>query len=273
MTSDGAISQMLLFAGAVRPTRLLKASARNVLDLPLPEGQTIGTRWCDAHRELAEGLGTDMPLRVLTDRNTPAPVSMPADRVSIEPDKVSFLGTGGVLRAVAQNLDGRMLVATGGTLLTRPLHELVEKLLGLQADVALLAENDGTPTGLMLVAARAIRDLPGVGYLDLKEQCLPMIAKRHRVRVAVASDGPRVALPVRDRENYLSALGVLSGGKPFQIVEDGAKVSPSARLRDAVVLRDARVGDRAVVARSVLGPKSVVAAGQVLTDRTLGGGS
>lgn len=271
MTERGGINQVLLFAGSVRPTPLLRASGRNVLDLPLLEGETLGTRWAAAHRELAAGLGGPLPLRVLTDGNTPAPASMPAGGVTIEPDTMAFLGTGGVLRAAAQGHDGRMLVATGGTLLSRPLHDLVEQLLGLRADVALLAEPDGAPTGLMLVAAHTMRDMPGAGYLDFKEQCLPGIAQRHRVRVATVAPGPRACAPVRDREQYLSALGSLSGGRPFHVVEPGAEVSPKARLRDAVVLRGARVGDGAVVARSVLGPRSSVPVGQVLTDRTLGG--
>lgn len=273
MSVEREIRQVLLFAGAVRPTPLLRAASRSVLDLPLLDGQTVGTRWARAHVELCEAIGSGLPLRVLTDQNTPAPVSMSEGGVTIEPDNMAFLGTGGVLRAAAQGGDGLLLVATGGTLLTRPLHELVDLLLSLRADVALLAEHDGTPTGLMLVSAHVMREVPGAGYLDFKEQCLPGIAQQHRVRVAVVPQGAPVCLPVRDRERYLAALGVLSAGRAFRVVEPGADVSPTARLRDAVVLRGARVGDKAVVARSVLGPRASVVAGQVLTDGTLGGNS
>ena len=268
--TDRSIGQMLLFAGVVRPTPLLKAARRNVLDLPLSADQTVGQAWVEAHQHVCQALGLAAPLRVLIDRNSPKPGSMPSGSARVEPDDVAFLGTGGVLRAAAQGHKGLMLVATGGSVLTRPLPDLVGRLIDLDADVALLAEHDGTPTGVMLVAADVMRDMPGAGYMDFKEQCLPKIARHHRVRVAFAEPGERACLPVRDREQYLAALSARSAGKPFVIVENGADVAPSARLRDAVVLSGARVGQKAVVARSVLGPGASTASETVLTDRAVG---
>jgi hypothetical protein len=250
---------------------LLKAAGRNVLDLPLLNGQTVGGRWVAAYADACQSLNATPRLRILTDRNSPAPTSLPGDKASIEPDDVAFLGTGGVLRAAAKDQDGMLLVATGGSLLTQPLPEVVSRLLALNADVALLAEHDGTPTGVMLVSAAVMREIPGGGYLDFKEQCLPKIAERHRVRVASAPAGERACLPIRNREQYLEALAHLSGDQPFQIVESGADVAPTSRLRDAVVLAGARIGAQAIVARSILGRGAVVAPGQVLTDRTQGG--
>lgn len=273
MSGAGAVRQVLLFAGSVRPTPLLRAAARNVLDLPLLGGKTIGQRWIASHQELCGSIGSAPPLRVLIDRNNPKPTSMSGDKAAIEPDDVAFLGTGGVLRAAAKDQDGMMLVATGGSVLTRPLPSVVEQLLGLDADVALLAEHDGTPTGVMLVSAAIMREIPGAGYLDFKEQCLPGIAERHRVRVAHAPQGERACLPIRNREQYLEALAHQAGGEPFTIVEDGADVASTGRIRDAVVLNGARIGAKAVVARSFLGPGAVVPSDQVLTDRTLGAGA
>lgn len=273
MIGGGSIGRVLLFAGAVRPTPLLKAAGRNVLDLPLSDGLTVGQQWIAAHEDLSRTLGTTPPLRVLIDRNSARARSMPESQATIEPDDVAFLGTGGVLRAAAKGQDGLMLVATGGSVLTRPLPDVVDQLLELQADVALLAEHDGTPTGVMLVSARAMREIPGSGYLDFKEQCLPKIAERHRVRVAFADRGERACYPIRNREQYLAALSHRAQGEPFVIVEEGAQVSPSARLRDAVVLSGARVGTRAVVARSLLGPGASVPNEQVLTDQAIGAGA
>ncbi|MFI4917194.1 MAG: hypothetical protein ACIAS6_11900 [Phycisphaerales bacterium JB060] len=272
MSGATGVRQMLLFAGAVRPTPLLKAASRNVLDLPLLDGQTVGQRWLAVADQLSAMLGVVPPLRILTDRNSPRPESMRHDRLSIEPDDVAFLGTGGVLRAAAQGHDGMMLVATGGSLLTVELHAAVQRLLDLEADIAMLAEYDGTPTGVMLVSAGVMRMMPGAGYLDFKEQCLPGIARKHRVRVAHAEPGERACLPIRNREQYLQALTHLSGGKPFEVIEPGAEVSPTSRIRDAVVLAGARLSARAVVARSILGPGAVAPSGQVITDATLGGG-
>ncbi len=270
MSSAPAIRQMLLFAGAVRATPLLKVAGRNVLDLPLTVDETVGQRWSAAHQQLSDHLGSTPDLGVLIDRHSPKPASMPSDRSSVEADDVAFLGTGGVLRAAASEREGLMLVATGGGVLTQSLPHLVDQLLGLDADVALLAEHDGRPTGIMLVSAEAMRSIPGSGYLDFKEQCLPKIAEHCRVRVAYTDRGSRASLPIRDREQYLEALGFVHEQAPFSIVERGAEVDTSARMREAVVLRGARVGAGAVVGRSVLGPGSVVTAGQVLTDRAVG---
>ena len=270
MEAAGVVGRLLLFAGAVRPTPLLRAAGRNVLDLPMSADRTIGQQWLAAREELSTLLGAPPPLSVLIDRKSAPPRSMPEDQASIQPDDVAFLGTGGVLRAAAEGLTGMMLVATGGSLLTRPLPELLGRLMDLNADVALLAEHDGTPTGLMLVSAEVMRRLPGAGYMDFKEQCLPKIADRYQVRVAFAADHGRVCLPIRDREQYLEALAHHHAGRPFAIVEEGARVSPSARLLDAVVLAGAQVGPNCVVARSVLGPGAVVGSRAVLTDRALG---
>jgi hypothetical protein len=270
MSGASVVRQLLLFAGAVRPTPLLKAAGRNVLDLPLLDGQTVGQRWIAAHGELCQSIGLCPPVRVLIDRHNPKPNSMPASGATIEPDDVAFLGTGGVLRAAAKGQDGMMLVATGGSVLTRPLPDVVARLLDLDADVALLAEDDGTPTGVMLVSAAVMRQIPGAGYLDFKEQCLPGIAKQYRVRVAHAPRGERACLPIRNREQYLEALAHQAGGKPFEVVENGAQAESSSRVRDAVVLAGARIGARAVVARSILGPGAIVPPDQVLTDRTVG---
>ena len=272
MSGDRAVRQVLLFAGAVRPTPLLKAAGRNVLDLPLRADLTVGQGWIAAHEALCGALGSQPPMGVLIDRHSPRPASMPTGDAAVFPDDVAFLGTGGVLRAAARTLEGLILVATGGSLLTEPLSEVVQNLLALEADVALYAERDGTPTGIMLVSAEALRAIPGGGYLDFKEQCLPTIASSHRVRVAHAGGG-RACLPIRDREQYLEAVMHAHGGVAFAIVEQGAEVSATARLRDAVVLGGSRVGSNAIVARSVLGPGAVVASGQVLTDQSIGAGA
>lgn len=263
------VEELLLFAGAVRPSPLLKATRRNALDLPLLDGQTIGTRWQDALGEIS----TSVPIRVLTDAKSPVPKSLSDERASVESDDVAFLGTGGILRAAARGREGKLLIATGGSVLGGSLVGVVEQLLSLDADVALFAEHDGTPTGLMLVSADALRAMPGAGYMDFKEQCLPGIAKRHRVRVKRASSGERACMPVRDREQYLAALSRLSDRKPFTIIEPGAEMAPTSRTRDAVVLAGARVGEKAVVARSILGPGALIAKGQVVTDAILGSGA
>jgi len=261
------IGGVAMFAGAVRPTPLLRLTARSVLDLPLPAGVSVGGRWLAGHEALCERAARELPLTVLVDRFSPKP-TLEHPAVRVRTDEVAFVGTGGVLRAAAADEAGWLLVLTAGAVALRPLDELASELASLEADVALLAEPDGRPAGIMLARAEVLAALPDRGYQDFKEQCLPEIARFHDVRVLRSPT--EATLPVRDLESYLAALRRLAGGV-FSVAEPGASVAGDARLHEAVVLSGASVGAGAVVARSVVGGGGRVAPGAVVTDRTLGG--
>ncbi|MEO1008377.1 MAG: hypothetical protein AAFX79_07405 [Planctomycetota bacterium] len=266
------VRQIVLLAGAVRPTTLMRAIGRSVLDLPLHDGRTVGQRWLDDVAEFAVAAGSAddgggpsgrPPVRILIDRDSPPPRSTAAGGVDVRADDVEFLGTGGVLQRAAQGCTGRMLIATGGSVLLRSLASIAHELDRANAEVALLAERDGGPTGIMLVECRVLAELRLVGYADFKEQCLPMIAERHAVRVVHSRE--RAALNIRDTERYLRCLRHLAGDG-FAVVEEGASMDPTARLHEAVALRGSRVEARAIVARSVLG-RGGVGRG-IMTDQT-----
>jgi ADP-glucose pyrophosphorylase len=55
----------------------------------------------------------------------------------------------------------------------------------------------------------------------------------------------------------------------FAIIEPGATVHPTALVHDSVVLSGAQVGSRAAIIRSILGPKAVIASGQVVRDSVI----
>ena len=170
------------------------------------------------------------------------------------------------------------------------------------ADLSLVSHDDGTPAGLMLVRCRALRGIATVGYIDMKEQALPSIAKRHDVRV-LRTRKP-TGLPLRDAGQYITALGHLhrtrrdsrraggsaiagggggGGGLPplngpfaesvgerFTLVERGATVDPEAFLHDAVVLGGGRVEAEAAVVRSVVVPGGAVKRGGRAVDTVVG---
>jgi hypothetical protein len=285
---------IVLLCGAVRPTPLSEGIGRSLLDLPLDAGQTLLDRWVGQAQELAaaHGIGR-LPLMVMLDASSLAPAihttpesgqMVGAGRVpvSVMRDPFEYRGTGGVLFDIAKDLDDAdyLLVATGAQLLVEPLKELVRGLEDKGGDVSVLGHRDGTPTGLMLIRCGALRGIAPLGFVDLKEQALPAIAKKFQVTV---EHRETVSYPVRTTADYVTALrhyhrrvrGELAPQGPFaedwraefSVVEEGAVIETGARLFDSVVLKGGRVGAGAVLVRSVVCPEGTVRGGSRGVDQ------
>lgn len=281
------VDEVVLLGGSVRPSELRQGLKRSPLDLPIAPQWSLLDGWRQHCKALA---GRDpespLPVTVLVDEGTNEPVVRNPTReveVRVKQDPDPFRGTAGVLRDVYGNDDPNrlLLVGTAMQILSRPLIALVRSLVSLSADVALMANKDGTPTGLMLVRCGVLRCVPEVGFFDLKEQGLPAMAGQHRVKVLTQSAA--TGLPVRTRSDYISGLAALHSraddlpysGTPmaetwrpgFALVEQGATVDPSAKLHDSVVLGGAHVEADALIVRSVVGPGARVRRGQAVIDR------
>jgi NDP-sugar pyrophosphorylase family protein len=147
--------------------------------------------------------------------------------------------------------------------------------------VAVISHDDGTPSGIMLVTRKTLRMLPSTGFVDMKEQGLPLIAGKYEVRV-VKRRRP-TGLPVRSLEGYIQALhyyhrrrsGTPAAADPlaedwspsFSLIEPGATVDPTARIHDSVVLAGAIVEPGAVLVRSVACPGTIVRRDRTAVDR------
>ena len=203
-------------------------------------------------------------------------------RVRIEQDPCDWRGTGGLVRDLADEYqpEDRILVAGAAQVLARPLGDLLEKLCAPDADLTLLAHEDGSPVTLMLIKCHCLRSVPKVGFADLKEQSLPMIASKHNV--CVLKQKQAVAMPLRTFSDYIGALRRHhsqdlgeADASPFQerwkpsfaLVERGAEVSGSAQIYDSVVLRGAQVEHGAVVVRSLVCPGARVPRRSVIVDQ------
>ena len=132
----------------------------------------------------------------------------------------------------------------------------------------------------MLVRCRALRRVSQSGYVDMKEQALPAIAKDFKVNHLYQTSA--TGLPIRTLEEYIGALQRryrVSCGKPlpedpfaedrrptFAIVEDGAEIDPEARVHDSVVLNGAIVEAGAMVVRSIVCPGGTLATGDTAID-------
>ena len=187
----------------------------------------------------------------------------------------SRFGYGGAAPAYYRDDSGRETMFMEGhawykgnaaQILMDPLPLIVAALHRRGGDVTVVSHEDGTPSGIMLVACKTLRQISGTGYVDMKEQALPDIATRYDVRV-LARRRP-TGVPIRALEDYIQALryhhrrkaGTKAAVDPlaedwnptFALIEPGAQVDPASRVHDSVVLKDSVVEAGAVLVRSVV---------------------
>ncbi len=294
-TGDGwaaSLRAVVVLSGGVRPNELLAGLGRSLLDLPLPAGRSLLAFWRDQVSAVAKGLpgagSGDLPLRAIVSRPGALPLEVamvPGVDVRPEYEKVELRGTGGLLRDIAEeyNDSDALLVAHANQVLVRPLAEVFASLAAVDADIVLLAEPDGSSSGLHLMRCGALKKIRAKGYIDLKEQALVSLAQDCRIRV-VKSAQPTV-LRVRTLEQYVRTLRALTTGdvldrpdpyaeewaRTFSLVQDGAFVDPSAIVHDSVVMRGARIGPRAVLVRSLVCEGAGVDAGAPVFDAVIAG--
>jgi hypothetical protein len=290
------LRDVILLGGAVRAGGLATQIGRPVFELPVTEHESVLDLWRREVTTLATDADRDgLSIRVMMDRaarvSTMTRDSDPAMAVPlvIECDPFEYRGAGGVLRDAAARYedDNYLLVANAAQVLIEPLHGVVQSMAATHSDLCVLANLDGTPSGLFLVRCGALRDLPAAGFIDLKEQALPTIAARHDVRV-VQRPQP-AAMPIRTAGDYALALRRYSqrvnrrlhvtdpfaeDWEPaFRVVEKGAAVSDSARLHDSTVLSGGCVEAGAVLVRTIVCEHGIVRAGQVVVDEVVSSGA
>jgi hypothetical protein len=282
--SPKKLAALILLGGWVRPKQLSRIGGRSLLDLPVDAERSLLAHWLTEAGLLCRAWNADaLHVRILLDQTSPKPTLPVVPQhitLALEHDPSEFRGTAGVLHdACAEyNDDDYVLVTNAAQVLFWPLSELVKCLNSLDAGVAMVAHGDGTPVTLMLMRCGCLRDLPSVGYCDMKEQALPLIRKRYEIKVATFSH--LVCQGIRTRESYVEALRTLHGRaatdplvenwrSDFQICETGATVGRGARLHNSVVLSGAVIGRDAVLVRSVAFPGAVVPAGSLLVDKLI----
>lgn len=272
------IRSVLLLAGMVRSSPLSTGIHRSVIELPVSDGLRIIDLWSLECSRLAERMSREeLPVVVLVGNEVRLPEPMQSTErapMLVERDPLQFRGTGGVLRdkSAMYEDDEFLLVATATQLPLCDLTELVGEMSRTEADVTIVSHRDGSPSGLMLVRCGSLRGIPDLGFVDMKEQALPEIAKTHVVKVVERSRPTGIS--IRTRDGYLRGLrtwhrqqrSVPEEDDPFaeearssfRVVEDGADVDPSARIYDSVVLEGATVQAGAAVVRSLVCPGVVV---------------
>lgn len=290
-TAFQRLKGLVLLGGQLRPTALSSNIGRSVLDLPVDEHGSILEHWRMGAAQLMKAVGLDhLPIRVLVDQDTPQPsLAAPngANPLQVELDRSEYRGTGGVLGDLAEDYgpDDLILVANAAQIMLDPLAAIAASLEQAPGEVSLVSHEDGTPGGMMLLNGAALRMIPQEGFVDMKEQALPLIASR--MEVGVVHRATPTALPIRSLADYITALrqhhGRLEGrrhsGDPlaeewrpmFSVVESGAVVDPMARVHDSVVLRGGKVEAGTVLVRSVVCAGGVVRKDRSAVDQFVGG--
>jgi hypothetical protein len=299
----------VILAGRLRESALRESINVHVLCLPVGHSGTLLDAWLDALRsvpnladvrvvvnnaEEAAAVTSALPRQYRTSDARP--------RVEVIPEAASWRGAGGIVRDATEGVpdDVVVLVCEGKRL---PPPTLEPLLLAMNGNPARDAEASGVgvteptcgqgvagvvgvcgedePAGVYAFRRRVIRSSPRVGYVDLKEQFLPSLAKAGERVVAahVCDDVPHL----RDLGSYLetvrhslnnghggageksplrvSARASVSGSAVldgFCIIEPGAVIEDGAVVHDSVVLWGATIGGGAVVSRSVVGPLTSV---------------
>lgn len=281
------IAAIVLMAGSVRPSPIAQMIGRCVLDLPVDADGTILQQWQYQTEALAAMMRRDyLEVKVMVNGTLPMPAGVSAAGrvvVTIERDPMELRGTGGVLCDLARRFDDDdyLLVASAGQVLLDPLASIANEMAAIAGDVVVVSHRSGVPSGLMLLRCGCLRGLSPVGFVDMKEQALPRIARDHVV--AVLHHPAASGMPVRSLTDYVEALrhyhrnlASNSAGatapreewrQTFSLAEPGSQVHADARLHDSVALCGAVVAADAVVVRSIVGPGAVVREQQMIVDQ------
>lgn len=284
------VRAVILLGGAVRKTNLARGLQRSMLNLPIDQDFSVIEQWGYCIEKLAKFMQRDsLDLRIMVNKRALKPV-LPTFGTTVnavvENDLADFRGTGGVLFDIASDYDDDdyLIVANGAQILMQPFEKTINELAQLEADISLVSHHSGVPSGFLLVRVGALKDIPASGFHDLKEQCLPVIAKNHIVKVRQYDDV--TGLSIRTLDDYINALRwyhrQLAGaegtdpfgeelGSSFCIIEEGAKVDEKVKVINSVILKGANVTGNTVVVRSIIGAGSSIPSGRQIVDQVIRG--
>lgn len=281
---------VILLAGSVGRNPFADGIGRSVLDMPIDARTTVLDEWIERAEGFASALGlSSLRVRVAVDQGSPLPRvrrSGAESRVVVEivRDPAEYRGTAGIVRDLTrQYSDDDLVVVAGANQIQREeLNDSFEPGSG-EESVSIVPHGDGEFAAMFLLRCARLRDVPEVGFVDLKEQAIP--SARGRPPLLVVRRPANSTLPIRTLPEYVRALRELHGGADreqsraargsafdetwqplFSIVEPGASVAPNAVLQDTVVLAGGRVEEGATVARSVVCDGGVVRRGQCVLE-------
>ena len=281
------LAACIMLVGGLRPSPLVEAVGRSVLDLWLTPAKTVLDCWIDRIAE-ATG-GASAPIRVVHDAILPPPWprAVPGDRLIIEQEPKSLRGPAGVIRDLCEvySPDDHVLVMEAARYPGVSLAPLLREHARSRADITVGSCSDESPAGIYVIRCGTLDLVPSVGFTDLKEQWL-----RRAIGAGLRARVHRLAgcgtLPLRTRSQFLTAArfanhvsrsttdttalggGLITAGRStgLRVICAGSIIGPGATIVDSIVMPGAIVGPKSIVVRSLLCPDSRIQAGADIAD-------
>ncbi len=282
-----AVRACIVLAGGLRPSRLVEAAGRSVLDLYLTPGQTVLDIWIDRLSLLPSVDGQPVPIRVVHNAHVPAPWPVAgATNVRIEHDPLAYRGPAGVVADLCAGYDDheQVLITDASRVPACDLASMVVEHLRTNADITVACNPDESPGGLYITRCRALRMISPIGFVDIKEQWLAR-ATAAGLYVRVHCLSTPGALPLRTRTDFLVAaryanwqycVGEGSSAAlrrtgidnyPYlRVVGRGAAVASNARIHNSVIMPGAVVGRGALIVRSVVCSSALIEPGSYVAE-------
>ena len=266
------LAAFILLAGGLRPSPLMKATGRSVLDLSLTPNRTVLDCWVDRLTETAQ----EVPIRIVHDAILPAPWpgKHVGGRVLIEKEPKSLRGPAGVIGDLCRGYGPQqcVIVAEAARYVGCSLRPLIAEHVRLGADITVAANADGTPAGIYAIRVGSLDLVPAVGFMDLKEQWLRR-AVDAGLDVRVHDVDRPGTLPLRTRRQFLRAAAVANASVDAAIICHGSRVAAGATVEGSVIMPGATVASGAIIVRSVVAPNCHIEAGTDIVDAVVHAGT
>ena len=275
---------VLLLCGGLSHPPLATALNAPLLSLPQTPDRSVLGCWIDAFTHA--GLGIDR-CRLLTNTDG-SPGTMLTPDIETLPDSGPYRGPAGVVRDAVDHLDaqGCCLIIETSRMLSKPetLSGFIGACRNRKGTISVATNPDGSFSGLIAADTEAIRLIPGIGFIDIKEQWLPAVSREGFEIIPHMLDAP--CYSIRTSKLYLEALRRMgrfdqaSGtrvigrgthsifGEPYggSLIAKSAEIAPGAVVSCSAVGDGAVIESDAVVVRSIVGPRARIKKRELIID-------
>ncbi len=269
----------VVLAGGLRPSPLVEAAGRSVLDLYLTQKSTVLDVLVRQLSSLPAWDDSPLSIRVAHNSRVPAPwPETQAVNVRFEQDPQPYRGPAGLVADLCAGYaeHEHVLVVEAGRVLTCDIEAMWHDHLANGADVTVGCNEDQSPAGVYITRCGALRGISPIGFVDIKEQWLAC-AREQGLRVRVHEFSSPGSIPLRTRADFLVAARYLDnqfgpgsglstdrlnrdadGRSQLRVIGHGVAVGPNVRINNAVIMPGAVIGGGALIEQSVVCPGAVI---------------
>lgn len=283
-----ATATALILCGGLKPPPLAEALRAPLLSLPQNTDQMILDGWLDGFR--LAGIAPER-CHMLVDANSWCAAGHDSAGVSTIADTGPYRGPAGALRDAIDRIEDSdlTLIIESSRMLANPasIAGLMASHLSRTDSITIATNPDGSFAGVIVADRPAIDIIPGIGFIDLKEQWLPAASKAGFGITTHQLAG--FSYSARTSSGYLNALHRMGWfthrgesraiGRGLSTIfgtpGGGSLIARTARVAEDAVTSDSAISDRAVVAsgavvvRSIIGRGAVVENGDVIIDTVI----